>query len=368
MEPKIRRNIFLNAHADGLKKRMDAQRDSLKAAPRFKAPKHALIIGGSSGYGFASRLVLANQGTHTFSVSFEKAPENEKTGSAGYWNNTHFMNAFKNGHMDLNQDAFAASTKADVIAYYKERGVTIDLIIYSLAAGARPGADGELVRSALKPIGESYSGMHLDVASRKLSEITLEPASQKEIDDTVYVMGGSDFYDWVKTCDEAGILSDSVKAVTFSYVGGAITKPIYRDGALGKAKDDLEAVTYKLDHHLQVKGGEAIVARLKAIVTKASMFIPGIATYGGLLFDEMMARGVHETTLEHVERLFRENIYGTRRIYDSEGRVCLDTFELDPTIQDAVKARFESAREDILESKGMQAFIEEFYQINGFNV
>ncbi len=368
MDPKIRRNIFLNAHADGLKKRMNAHLDMLKFSPRFNAPKHALIIGGSSGYGFASRLVLANQGTHTVSVSFEKPPGNDKTGSAGYWNNTHFMTAFSTGHVDLNQDAFAASTKADVIAYYKERGVTIDLIIYSLAAGARPGADGELVRSALKPIGEAYSGMHLDVASRKLSDITLEPASQKEIADTVYVMGGSDFYDWVKTCDEAGLLSDSVKAVTFSYVGGPITKPIYRDGALGKAKDDLEAYTYQLNEYLQARGGEAIVARLKAIVTKASMFIPGIATYGGLLFDEMMKRGVHETTLEHVERLFRDNLYGTQRIYDSEGRICLDTFELDPAIQAAVKARFENAGEEILMAKGMQAFIDEFYQINGFNI
>lgn len=368
MEPKIRRNIFLNANPEGLKKWVGNQVTHLSSSPRFNAPKHALIIGGSSGYGFASRLVLADQGTKTVSVSFEKAPEDEKTGSAGYWNNHYFMETYKEGHLDLNQDAFAKETKQDVIKYYQSLGVKIDLIIYSLASGVRPGPGGSLVRSALKPLGQPYSGLHLDVASNTLSEMTLEPATQEETHDTVYVMGGSDFNDWVMACDEAGILSDSIKAITYSYVGGSFTKPIYRDGTLGKAKDDLEAYTYKLNEHLQKRGGEAIVARLKAIVTKASLFIPGIAAYGGILFDEMIKRGVHESTLEHVERLFRDNIYGHERIFDDEGRLCLDTLELEPSLQKTVNARLENADESILNLKGMKVFIDEFYQINGFRL
>jgi enoyl-[acyl-carrier protein] reductase / trans-2-enoyl-CoA reductase (NAD+) len=366
MEPKVRRNIFLNCNPEGLKSLMHQQLRDLKSSPRFEAPKHALIIGGSSGYGFASRLVLAEQGTKTVSVSFEKAPEDEKTGSAGYWNNTYFMEHFKDGHLDLNQDAFSKETKQDVIKYYQSLGVKIDVIIYSLASGVRPGPNGELVRSALKPLGKAYTGLHLDVASNSLSEMTLEPATEEETKDTVYVMGGSDFYDWVMACDEAGILSDQVKAMTYSYVGGTFTKPIYRDGTLGKAKDDLEAYTYKLDAHLKRKGGEAIVARLKAIVTKASMFIPGIAAYGGILFDEMIKRGVHESTLEHVKRLFRDTVYGKQRIFDEEGRLCLDTLELEPSLQETVNERLLHADESILSLKGMKIFIDEFYEINGF--
>ncbi len=368
MQPKVRRNIFLNSNPKGLAYLIDQQINELKKAPSFDAPKNVLVIGGSSGYGFASRLVLASQGAKTFNISFEKAPEDDKTGSAGYWNNVHFKERFGEGHEDINGDAFSLETKQAVIDYYVKKGQTIDLIIYSLASGARPSPTGELVRSALKPLGQPYTGLHLDVATENLSEMTLEPASDQETRDTVYVMGGSDFYDWVERCQKAGILSNGVKAITYTYVGGTFTKPIYRDGTLGKAKDDLEAYTYKINTLLQSQNGEAIVARLKAVVTKASLFIPGIAAYGGILFDEMMKRGVHESTLEHVERLFRDSIYGLNRILDEEGRLCLDTLELEKDLQDTVNDRLLNADESILSLKGMRSFIEEFYHINGFKL
>lgn len=368
ISPKLRRNIFLNAHPIGLKTHLEKTLESLAEKESFEAPKNVLIIGGSSGYGLASRIVLARAGSHTVNISYEKPYEPKKTGSAGYWNNRWFQRAFSNGHVDLEADAFAATTKEKVIDYYTRKNEKIDLVIYSLAAGARPSQDGTLVRSAIKPMGEPFTGPHLDLATATFSNLTLDPATQEEVNDTVYVMGGDDFTHWVKTLKDADVLAPHVKAITYTYVGGQFTDPLYRGGTLGKAKDDLEAAARKIDTMLKPLGGEALAVRLKAVVTKASMFIPGIAVYGGILFDAMMQNNTHETTTEHIHRLFRESLYGADRVFDDLGRLRLDTFELDPAIQASVNEQMNAPMDTYVNYPGMQAFTEEFYHINGFHL
>lgn len=366
MKPKLSRNIFLNANPLGLDFYMQKMMDEIRIKPSFKAPKVALIIGGSSGYGLATRIALAMQGTRTISLAFEKPMDDIKTGSAGFWNQLLFQKYFGKNHLNINADAFSSETKSEIIRYLKENNLSLDCVVYSLASGARPNEFGDLVRSSIKPIGNSYKGLHLDLAKNTLSELTLEKATPDEIKDTVYVMGGSDFKDWMERLNQANVLDNGIKALTYSYIGGNSTKPIYRDGTLGKAKDDLEEATRGIDELLKPLGGEARVALLKAVVTKASLFIPGIAVYGGVLFDVMMNENTHESTVSHIYRLYHDMIYGQNRLEDEKQRILMDTFERNETTQKNVQDITEN--DDVLSLNGMQAFIDEFYQINGFRL
>lgn len=366
MKPKLSRNIFLNANPFGLDAAMKTSISELKSKASFNAPNVALIIGGSSGYGLATRMVLAMQGTRTISLAFEKPYDAKKTGSAGYWNQLLFQKYFGKDHFNLNADAFSLDTKKQVIEYLMDHQLKIDLVVYSLASGARPSKTGELVRSSIKPIGQTYEGLHLDLAKMTLSNLSLEPASKEEINDTVYVMGGSDFKDWLSILKENQVLSNDVKALTYSYLGGTSTKPIYRDGTLGKAKDDLENATIEIDQMLKSLNGEARVALLKAVVTKASLFIPGIAVYGGVLFDIMMKENTHESTLMHIYRLYHDMVYGNARKEDSQQRILMDGFERNARVQNQIESITRNS--DILQLDGMRAFVDEFYQINGFRL
>ena len=74
---------------------------------------------------------------------------------------------------------------------------------------------------------------------------------------------------------------------------------IYRSGTIGRAKDDLEATATRLSNLLESYHGEALISSSKAVVTKASVFIPGITAYIGCLFDVMKEKGIHETIVEH---------------------------------------------------------------------
>ncbi|BBI72861.2 hypothetical protein HAALTHF_24840n [Vreelandella aquamarina] len=69
----------------------------------------------------------------------------------------------------------------------------------------------------------------------------MEPATQQEIDDTITVMGGEDWELWMSALADAGVLAKGARSVAFSYIGTEITWPIYWHGALGKAKEDLDA-------------------------------------------------------------------------------------------------------------------------------
>lgn len=95
---------------------------------------------------------------------------------------------------------------------------------------------GEIVRSALKPIGEPYKSVALDTNKDVLIEAVVEPANEQEIADTVKVMGGQDWELWMNALEEAGVLADNAQSVAYSYIGTDLTWPIYWHGTLGKAK------------------------------------------------------------------------------------------------------------------------------------
>ncbi len=373
IKPSIRSNVFTNAHPIGSKAYVSELFEQARKRDSFQGPENVLIIGGSSGYGLASRVALAqNAKANTINVSFESAPKGKRTGTAGWWNNIWFQELVEDAdtlHKDFVEDAFSKETKKKVLKYIKETFGTIDLIIYSLAAGARPDPfSGELVRSHIKPLDETVTGKTIDVAKETVKELTLEPASEKEVKDTVFVMGGSDWHDWIKTLHEGEVLDYGIKTVAYTYVGGPSTKAIYRGGTLGKAKADLERTASFINDRLERDlGGEALISSSKAVVTKASVFIPQMPIYVSCLFDVMMRHNVHETILQHKHRLFKDMVYGKKRHTDNSGRIRMDSYELDETIQKETLEMMDALNDDtLMKAHGTKLFFDTFYKIHGF--
>lgn len=375
IKPSIRSNIFTNSHPLGSKAYIQQLFDESKGFSSFKGPKNVLIIGGSSGYGLSSRITLAvNANANTINVSFESRPKGERTGSAGWWNNIYFQeNAKKLGtsHVDFVGDAFSQTMKDDVIRHLKQTGQAIDLVIYSLAAGARSHPiTGELVRSSLKAIGEPALGKTIDIADLSIKDLVVPAATEQEINDTVFVMGGSDWMDWIQQLAKTNVLAEGVKAISYTYIGSKNNANIYRDGTIGRAKDDLEKHGEAIDAFLkQTLKGEGLISVSKAVVTKASVFIPRIAFYVSTMFDVMKKHGVHETITAHKHRLFSDMVYGNKRLLDEKKRLRIDHYEMDETIQKDIQELFDRyENERIFELQGTQQFIDEFYNIHGFRL
>ncbi len=374
IKPSIRSNVFTNAHPEGSKAYVASLIEETKQFDPIKGPKNVLIIGGSSGYGLASRVALAfGAKANTVNVSFERPPKNKKTGTAGWWNNIHFQsfaNTLGTTHKDFVMDAFSLKTKQQVTDYIKTHLGGVDLVIYSLAAGARPGEDGNLVKSKILPIGEKEEGKTIDVAKREVKTLTLEPAEEKDIEDTVYVMGGGDWQDWVEYLNNEAALNPQAKTISYTYIGSEITYPIYRGGTLGKAKEDLETRAGLMDDMLRESvNGEALISSSKAVVTKASVFIPQMPLYVSCLFEVMKAHNVHETILEHKYRLFKDMVYGSLRQTDPSGRLRMDSFELNENIQkETMNLMTTLSDAKLLQLNGTHDFYKTFYAIHGFGL
>ena len=375
IKPSIRSNFFTNSNPLGVQKMLQNYINDVKKLSKYQGPKNVLIIGGSSGYGLATRISLAfGAGANTINVSFESQPRGNKTGSAGFWNNLFFQDAVKDlgqKHLDFNADAFMPETKQTILETIQKKFGQIDLLVYSLASGARKNVEtGELVRSSIKPLGEPAVGRTIDIKSMRVEPLTVEPATEQETKDTVFVMGGGDWHDWVRYLDDAGVLAKGFKTVSYTYIGGKNTDAIYRSGTIGQAKLDLEATADNLNKLLIEKyEGEALISSSKAIVSKASVFIPQMPIYVSYLFDEMTKNGTHETTLEHKHRLFKDMIYGNNRILDENGRIRLDHLEMDEALQNRINQLMQQdINQSFLDLDGTKLFLKEFYQINGFDV
>jgi len=374
VKPSIRSNVFLNAHPKGTKAYVAGLIEEAKSLEPFQGPKKVLIIGGSSGYGLSSRVALAVAAkASTINVSFEAAPSEKRTATAGYYNNIHFQSLMKEDgqiHIDVVADAFSEDTKVKVIDLIKKHFGNVDLVIYSLAAGARPDPfTKSLVRSALKPIGQPIEGETIDVASNELKSLYMEAATEEDIANTVFVMGGSAWREWMERLAIEDVLAPNIKTISYTYVGSGSMDKIYRSGTIGRAKDDLEQTANEMNAWLsQTYQGEALISSSKAVVTKASVFIPGIVSYIACLFDVMKEKGLHESTLKHKYRLFKDMIYGQKRNLDDLGRIRIDHYEMQEDVQLDTLNLLESSKSSILSLNGTKDFIKEFYQIHGFMI
>ena len=375
IKPKIRGFICTTAHPDGCAAHVQSQIDYVKAQPPLAgAPKNVLVLGSSTGYGLASRIVPAfGGGAATLGVFFEKAGQENRTGSAGWYNSTAFEAAATAAGLyarSLNGDAFSDELKAQAIDKISSEMGPVDLVVYSLASPRRTDPKtGETYRSCLKPIGRSYTNKNINTDKREINEITIEPADQDEIDQTVKVMGGEDWEMWMDALSGAGVLADDCTTVAYSYIGPELTWPIYKDGTIGMAKIDLEEACGRIAKKLGSTGGRAFVSVNKAVVTQASSAIPVVPLYISLLFKVMKEAGTHEDCIEQVQRLFADRLYGGDLDLDEKGRIRIDDWEMRPEIQQAVASAWgKVTTENLGELGDFDAYQENFLRLFGFGL
>jgi len=377
IQPKVRGFICTTTHPAGCALNVQDQIAATRArGERNDGPKKVLVIGASTGYGLAARISAAfGFGADTLGVFFEKPGTDKKPGSAGWYNAAAFDQFAKAEGLysrSINGDAFSDEVRAKAIELIQnEMGGQVDLVVYSLAAPVRklPGT-GEIKRSSLKPIGAPYVSTAIDTNRDIVTTATIEPANAQEVEDTVAVMGGQDWELWMDALDRAGVLAPGAKSVAFSYIGTEITWPIYWHGALGRAKQDLDATAQRLDARLKARGGSAQVAVLKSVVTQASAAIPVLPLYIAIVFKIMKEHGLHEGTIEQLDRLLRERLYredGAAGEVDDEGRLRLDDWELRPEVQEACKALWPTiTTENLFEQTDYANYKHEFLRLFGF--
>ena len=375
IEPKVRGFICTNAHPTGCAAHVREQIDYVKSQGRIEGgPKKVLVIGASTGYGLASRISAAfGSGADTLGIFFEKPGTDKRTGSAGYYNSAAFHAEARAAGLyaeSLNGDAFSDELKAETIEKIKADLGQVDLVVYSLASPRRTDPKtGITYNSTLKPIGQEVTRKTLDTNKDQVHEVTIEPATEEEIANTIKVMGGEDWELWIDTLQEAGVMTPDCKTVAYTYIGKEITWPLYGHATIGKAKEDLDRAGHNINEKLSRSGGEGRVAVLKAVVTQASSAIPIMPLYLALLFKLMKEKGVHEGCIEQGDLLFRESLFGNSPHLDDEGRWRADYKELQPDVQQAVADLWKQVQtNNIAQLTDFAGYKTEFLNLFGFEI
>lgn len=374
IKPMIRNNICMNAHPQGCKKDVEDQINYVKAKGKLaRGPKKALIIGSSTGYGLASRIVAAfGSGAATLGVAFEREGSEKRSATMGWYNTLAFeVFAKKEGLYaeSLNGDAFSHDLKKEAIEKIKKDLGQIDLLVYSLASPVRTDPDsGEVYRSVLKPIGQTFSAKSINPETGEIKEFSIESANEEEIEQTVKVMGGDDWILWIKALKDAGLLAPGATTVAYSYIGPEVTQAVYRDGTIGKAKEHLELSAETVRSILKPIEGRAYVSVNKALVTRASAVIPVVPLYLALLFKIMKAKGIHEGCIEQMQRLFSEKLYADPVPTDEQLRIRMDDWELREDVQAEINKLWPQVTSDNIDKLGdLAAYHKDFLNLHGFD-
>ena len=374
ISPKIRGFICTTAHPEGCAAHVREQIEYVRSQPRLaNPPRNVLVIGSSTGYGLASRIVPAfGGGASTIGVFFEKEGTEKKTGSAGWYNTAAFHEAARSEGLyarSFNGDAFSHALKKEVIEAIRADLGQVDLVIYSLASPRREDPDtGEVYRSVLKPTREVYRERTLNTDNARIEPVEIPPATQEEIDQTVKVMGGEDWQLWINALSEAGVLAEGFRTVAYSYIGPKITWPVYTDGTIGRAKGDLEATAQAMNGRFGAN--TALVSVNKALVTQASSAIPVVPLYISLLYRIMKAKGLHEGCIEQIERLFATRLDPAQPPkLDDKGRIRIDDWEMREDVQAEVAEKWPAiTTENLNEITDFAGYQKEFLKLFGFGL
>lgn len=374
IEPRTRGFICTTAHPVGCAENVKNQIAYIKSKGAIDGPKKVLVIGASTGFGLASRITTAfGCNASTIGVFFEKPPSEGRTASSGWYNTAAFETEANKEDIyakSINGDAFSKEIKEETINLIKEDLGKIDMLIYSLASPVRTHPEtGVRYKSTLKPIGNSYTNKTVDFHTGDVKEITIEPGSQEDIENTVTVMGGEDWQMWIDALLKADLLSTDFKTVAYSYIGPKLTEPVYRKGTIGRAKDDLEKTAFTITDSLATINGKAYVSVNKALVTQSSSAIPVIPLYISLLYKVMKAEGLQEGCIEQIHRLFKERLYLDEIPTDVEGRIRIDDWEMKANVQEQVAELWQQASTETLPEIGdLEGYTTEFFNLFGFKV
>lgn len=374
IKPRVKGFICLTAHPQGCAAHVQEQIDYVTAQPPMAVnPKNVLVLGASTGYGLASRITAAfGNKAATLGVFLEKPPSDRRTATAGWYNSVALEKAARREGIyarSLNGDAFSDEIKEQALDLIRREMGPIDLVVYSVAAPRRiHPKTGEVFRSTLKPIGQTYHGRTLDTDKEIVKEITLEPATEEDIAGTVAVMGGEDWEMWLDALQGAKLLAEGCKTVAYTYIGTELTWPIYWKGTIGKAKEDLDRTASRLNEKLAGLNGRAYVSVMKALVTQASSAIPVVPLYISLLYKIMKEKGGHEGAIQQIHRLFATRLYsGEPPDTDEAGRLRMDDWEMRPEIQQTINELWPKVTTENLHSvTDFDGYKKEFLKLFGF--
>ena len=365
--------ICLTAHPKGCEQNVKNQIEYVKSKGKINGPKRVLVIGASTGFGLASRITSAfGSDAATIGVFFEKEPSEGKTASPGWYNSAAFeVEAHKAGlyAKSINGDAFSNEVKQQTIDMIKADLGQVDLIIYSLASPVRQHpVTGVLHRSTLKPIGNTFTNKTVDFHTGNVTSVSIEPANEEDIANTVVVMGGEDWAMWMDALKGAGVLAEGATTIAYSYIGPEVTEAVYRKGTIGRAKDHLEATAFEITEKLKDINGKGYVSVNKALVTQASSAIPVIPLYISLLYKIMKAEGIHEGCIEQIQRLYADRLYtGNAVPTDDKGRIRIDDWEMRTDVQEKIaKLWGESTTETLVELGDLAGYKQDFLNLFGF--
>lgn len=376
IKPKVRGFVCVTTHPNGCAFNIDEQIQYIKSqAPIENGPKNVLVIGSSTGYGLSSRVATAfGCNANTFGVFFERPSTSDKPASPGWYNSIAFEKAAHNAGLygkSINGDAFSNDIKKQVIEILKNDMGPIDLVVYSLASPRKTDPDtGEVYKSVLKPIGKSFHSKTLDTDKKIVTDVSIEPATQEEIDATIKVMGGDDWELWIKALENAKLLAPNVTTVAYSYIGPEVTWDIYKNGTIGRAKEHLEQSARNITKMLASKHGRAFVSVNKALVTQASSAIPVVPLYISLLYKIMKEKGTHEGCIEQIYRLLAARLYNKGNLQlDDAGRIRIDDWEMEPTVQAKIKELWPKVTTESLDQMAdFAGYQKEFLKLFGFGI
>ena len=374
IEPKTRGFICITSHPDGCAKNVNNQIDYIKSKGKISGAKKVLVIGASTGFGLASRITSAfGSEAATIGVFFEKPPSEGRTASAGWYNTAAFE---KEAHQaglyakSINGDAFSHEIKEKTIALIKADLGKIDMVIYSLASPVRTDPNTKKrYKSVLKPLGGTFTNKTVDFHTGVVSEISIAPGTDEDVANTVKVMGGEDWEMWIEKLKANDVLAEGFKTVAYSYIGPEVTKPVYRNGTIGKAKDHLEATAFTITDKIKDLDGKAYVSVNKALVTQSSSAIPVIPLYISLLYKVMKREDIHEGCIEQIQRLYSERLFLDNVPTDEAGRIRIDDWEMRKDVQDEVAKLWQEATTENLNKIGdLDGYSKEFYNLFGFKL
>lgn len=384
--PRARGLMVLTAHPEGC--RVLAERQIERARAAFPEPlaaaegKTALILGSTTfGYGSSTAIALKQAGfAKIIGLGFETPPvfrkEKVAIAPAGWYLTAALHRAYPEQRTYF-ADVFSDETRDRVIDDLRGAGGRIDLLLYSIAAPRRSHL-GETWSSALKVLGEPFDTVGLDYASGEHKDMHLEPASDLEVEHTRRVMGGDDLDLWANALLYADLANPGFKIASLSYIGPDFEplRRIYWEGALGAAKQHIDATTRSLDTRIQERlAGAAMTSMNPAVVTGASVAIPAMLKYiadylavvdsGVGAYDDPLTVGIN----------FARALYGEgepwREMLDDQNRLRLDANELDPELQSALRELWESAKPgevSPLTARGLELFKQEFMRLYGWEV
>lgn len=371
VQPKVRGFICTTAHPVGCGENVKEQIDYVKARPKTPGAKNVLVIGSSTGYGLASRISAAfSCGASTIGVMFERPQSGKRTATPGWYNTAAFE---EYAHADglyaktINGDAFSQEVKQQVIDLIKKDLGQVDMVVYSLASPRRTMADGTTCSSVLKTTDGEYTNKTIDLAARTVSEVTVPPATQEEIRDTVKVMGGEDWKDWITALSGAGVLAEHTVTMAYSYLGPELTHPMYRNGSIGRAKEHLFATSKEITQ--EFPGVTAYISVNKGLVTQASAAIPIVPLYMSILYKVMKEKGIHEGCIEQMYRLFHDKLLADTPQVDEDGMIRMDDWEMREDVQQEVKQAWDRINSDNLQQLAdVDSYWEDFYHMFGFGI